>query len=317
MVAIAYIFAFFKNFIYGLSVYFTGKLSASTGVLDILALRFLMTFTLLFLLKTIKAVKIDVGIKTFLKKDEKSKGIYWLLPMALFEPILYMLFETLGITKTTNITAGVILSFSPMATMVVESLLLKERTTLIQKLCFVSGIAGIIYIVLNTDVTSGKDTFLGMVFMVLACMAGALYLVFSRKCSNRFTAMERTYFASFVGMIIFNFANIVHHVYMGDLGNYFAPYFNTENIFGFIYLSIISTIIATGMNNYALGKIQASTMSAFAGVTTITTIMSGIFLNGEKIQKFQIIGIALILIEIFGVSFIAARNGVRDKTQSE
>lgn len=45
--------------------------------------------------------------------------------------------------------------------------------------------------------------------------------------------------------------------------------------------------------------------------------MSGIFLNGEKIQNFQIIGIALILIEIFGVSLIVARNGVRDKTQSE
>ena len=53
----ALLLTFFKNIIYGSSVFFTGALSASVDVLDILSLRFLMSFLVLFLLKVTKILK--------------------------------------------------------------------------------------------------------------------------------------------------------------------------------------------------------------------------------------------------------------------
>ena len=110
MTLLAYLFAVLKNVIYGSSVFFTGTLNENVDVLDILAIRFFISFLVLYLLKTFKILKINVGIWDVLKKTERSSYARDLLRAAIFEPVLYMLFETLGISMTTGITAGVLLS---------------------------------------------------------------------------------------------------------------------------------------------------------------------------------------------------------------
>lgn len=74
----------------------------------------------MWLLKTFKVLKIDVGIKDLLRKTECSKDMKSLVLAALFEPILYLFFETLGIANTISITAAVILSLSPISSCICE-----------------------------------------------------------------------------------------------------------------------------------------------------------------------------------------------------
>jgi len=81
--------------IYGLSIYFTGALTEDTHILDILALRFLISATVLWVLKTFKIIKINIGVKNIFTKKHRQKGIYLLLLTGLFEPILYMFFDFL------------------------------------------------------------------------------------------------------------------------------------------------------------------------------------------------------------------------------
>ena len=66
-----------------------------------------------------------------------------------------------------------------------------------------------------------------------------------------------------LGAVIFNLINVVRHIVKGDITDYFAPYFNLENMIGFVFLAVISTIVATSMNNYAVSKVRLSTASAF------------------------------------------------------
>ncbi len=305
---LAYIFAFLKNAIYGLSVFFTGSLSDSVDVLDILALRFLMSFGVLFILKQLKIIKVSVKIKELFLISDRRNSIKTLLLTALFEPVLYMLFETLGISMTTGVTAGVILSLMPIASCISESVILKEGTTHLQKLFLALGILGVVYIAINTDTSSGSDSLMGIIFIVLAVAVGSLFLVFSRKSSGHFNAFEVTYASCFVGMVVFNAVNVVRHLAAGDIASYFNPYFNVDNMIGFIFLAVISTIIATSMNNFALGKMQTSTMSAFSGVSTFVTVIVGVVFNNESIYYFHYIGFALILIRMFGVSYISIKR---------
>ena len=60
MTFLAYFFSIVKYVIYGLSIYFTGSLLESTDVLDVLSLRFLLSFFVMFVLKQLKLVKIGV-----------------------------------------------------------------------------------------------------------------------------------------------------------------------------------------------------------------------------------------------------------------
>lgn len=314
MTALAYLFTFFKNAIYGTTNFFTKGLNSNEiDAIEILALRFLLSFVILWLLKVTRLVKINVGIKDIFTSTEKHKYIKPLLIAALFSPVIEMLFETTGFTKTSAITAGVIMSISPVASCIFEGIILKERTTFAQKIYLLLGIIGVIYIAINTNTSDGKNTLFGMLCLIIAVVAGPLYLVFSRKCSGKFKAFEITYFSCLLGMIVFNTINIIKHLWQGDIFHYFDPYFNPENIIGFITLSIISTIFCTLMNNYSMSKLQASTVSAFGGVSTIVTILIGVVFLGEKLYFFHYIGFVLILARIIGVSYIAIKKDKKSR----
>jgi len=308
MTFLAYLFAVLKSVIYGTSVFFTGTLSENVDVLDILAIRFLISFLVLYLLKIFKIVKIDVGIKDVFGKTERSGYLKSMMLAATFEPVLYMLFETVGISMTTGVTVGVILSLSPISSCICESIILKEKTTLLQKIFLGVGIIGVIYIAVNTKAREGKDTVLGIVFIALAVLSGSLFAVFSRKSSSHFNSMEVTYFSALLGMIAFNAVNIVRHTMYGDLKNYFSPLLNIHNLIGFVFLAVISTIVATGMNNFALSRLQVSTLGAFGGLSTIVTIAVGVIFGGEKLYYFHFIGMTLILIRMIGVSYISIKK---------
>lgn len=300
-----YIFAFLKNVVYGTSIFFTQGLTKNVDVLDVLALRFLMSFAVLWVLKVTGVLKIKVGIRELCtKRHRRAPFIKALLLAALFEPVLYMLFETLGVSMTTGITAGVLLSLNPISGCIAESLILKEKTTTLQKFFLGIGIVGVIYIAVNTNTSTGQDTLLGIIFILLAVVTGSLYLVFSRKSSSSFSSMEITYVSAMLGMIAFNFINIVRHIYSGNITKYFVPYMSAENITGFVFLAVISTIVATGMNNYALRKMQVSTMSAFGGISTLVTIAVGVIFRGEHLEYFHFIGLVLIVARMVGVSYI-------------
>lgn len=300
---LALILTFLKNVIYGSSIFFTSELSASVDVLDILALRFLMSFIVLFILKQTKIIKIEVGIKDVFKKTERHKYIKALVAAAVFEPVLYMLFETLGITMTTGIMAGVILSLAPITDCISEQIVLKEKSPLLQKIFLALGIIGVIYIAVRSGSSDGKNSLFGIIFLVLAVTSGSLFMAFSRKSSSHFSAFEVTYFSVLLGTIAFNAINVIRHLINGDILGYFNPYFSISNLIGFVFLAVISTIVATSMNNYAMSKIMVSTAAAFGGVSTLVTVIIGV-ICGEKIYPFHIVGFSLILIRMVGISIL-------------
>lgn len=304
----AYLFTILKNVIYGASVFFTSSLSNSTDVLDLLSLRFLMSFTVLFLLKTTGVLKIRVGLRDIFQPTERHAFVKPLLLSALFEPVLYMVLETLGITMTTSITAGVILSLPPVFSTIFEVLILKEHSSNLKKFFLALGIVGVIYIAVNTNSSDGKDTVLGILLLVAAVASGCLYGVFSRKSASHFSPFEVSYVACMMAATVFNGVNVIRHCFKGDLLHYFDPYFNLENMIGFVFLAILSTVIAASMNNFALGRLQVTTVTAFGGISTFVTIAIGCLVGKERLYGFHLVGLALILIRMIGVSWISIRS---------
>lgn len=317
MIALAYLCVILKSVIYGSSVFFTAQLTQSVDVLDVLALRFLMSFVVLWLLKVTRIVKIEVGFGDLFKRDGRAQFMKSLLLAALFEPVLYMLFETVGISMSTGITTAVILSLTPISSCIVEEVVLKERSTGWQRFFLALGIVGVVYIAVNTNTSDGKDSVAGIIFLVLAVASGSLFAAFSRRSSLAFSAMERTYVTAAVGMVAFNLINIVRHLIRGDIAHYFDPYFNVDNMIGFVFLAVISTIVATGMNNYALSKLQISTLSAFGGVSTLTTVAVGVLFGNERLYMFHLIGLVLIVARMIGVSAIAIKRSKEESVHLE
>lgn len=304
MAVLAYIFATLKSIIYGLTVFFVGDLTETVDVLQVLALRFLVSFFVLWLLKTLRIIRVKTGFFTLVKKAKRDAGARFLLLAAFFEPVAYMLFETLGISMSRSITTAVLLSLAPVACCLCEKWILKQNVPLSKMILLGIGMVGVIYIAVNTNTSDGKDTVWGMLFLVLAVLSGAMFLTFSNKSATNYSTMEITYVAATMGMIIFNAANVVNHLIHGTIASYFTPFFSVDNLLSFLFLGVGSTVVATSMCVFAAGKLPPSTMSAFGGVSTLATVVVGALFYKEPIYFFHYVGLSLILIRMIGVIWL-------------
>ena len=301
---LAYLSAIGKCIIYGATPFFTGALSENMDVLDLLSLRFLLSFVVFLILKNLRILKIDLKVKDIFVKNDRTPHIKNLILTALFEPVLYMLFETLGISMTNGVTTAVILSVAPVFYCVGEFIFFRQYPSLWQGVFLTLGMAGAAYIAVCTSNEGGRSSLMGIIFLILALTVGALFCVFSRKSSSHFSPLEITFVSSMLGAVCFNAVNVVRHIAKGDILHYFDPYFDLENLFGFVMLGVMSTIFATMMSNYALSKIKISTFSAFGGVSTIVTVLIGVIFANEKLMYFHYIGFPFIIARMIGVCAI-------------
>lgn len=281
---IPYILIIIRSIIFGSTVLFTRQLLQGAFVFDVLATRFLLTAFFFILLKLTGIIHVSF----------RGKDMRFPMLTALCEPGCYFIFETFGIMGTTTVLAGILLAMSSAVIIILETVFLKEKTTILQKLCLLIRILGGI-VVVAFGVNSGKNTAWGIGAIILAMVSGAGYAVATRKSSQQFSAIETTFFTSIFGAVLFNGINVIIHITSGTLNNYFDLLLNPQNWGGLIFLSLISSIAATVMTNYCYSKIQASLVSALSGISTVVTIAVGVIFNHEKLYPYHIIGTVMIL----------------------
>jgi drug/metabolite transporter (DMT)-like permease len=304
-----------KSIIYGLSVFVTGSLTDSVDVLDVLSIRYIITFSVLLLLRATKIIKINMRFRDIFKRDQARKNLSILLMAGIFEPVLCIFLETAGLSMTTGITAGIIIAFAPIFTCLFERIFLKEKNTLAQKIFLGIGIVGICYVVINTKTGDGENSFLGIALLLGSVVCGQMYAVCTRKVKKVYNGFDTSFVMATLGVTVFNAINIVRHLLEGSLGRYFAPLSDPKNVVAFLYLGIFCSVVATTLGNFSYRKAKLSSLAAFGGVSTLVTIFAGVFFGGETLYYYHIIGTVLIFTRIIGVSVIDIKKSRLQKTE--
>lgn len=296
---LAYVCCIIRSIIYGTSILFTSNLLDNLPIMHMLSLRFLLSAVAFLILWALRIIKIDF----------RGKTMQLLFLTALFEPVGYFIFESIGIAGTTTSLAGILAAVTSIMVLLFESIFLKEKTTLMQKLLLLVRVLGAIIVTVFSSSGGGQNSVVGIIFLLLANISGALFIICSRKSSTtQFSAMEVTFFSAVVGAVVFNIINLIITTNNGALSTYFDPLLDPKNIIAFVFLSILSTIVATLMNNYAISKIQASSVSALGALSTIVTIVVGVIFKGDTLGWYHIVGTILILSGAIGMNYITQKN---------
>ena len=303
---LAYICCVLRSVIYGTSILFTSNLLDNLHFMHMLALRFLLSALAFIFLAAVGLIKVNF----------KGKSLKLLCITAIFEPVMYFIFEAVGIGGTTTSLAGILAATTSIMVLIFESVFLKEKTSISQKLLLVLSVLGVVTVTLFSGGSGGQNSILGIVFLLLANMSGALFVICSRKSSTtQFSAMEVTFFSAVVGAIAFNIINFFIMLSKGTLTTFFTPLLSVQNIIAFVFLSFLSTILATLMNNYAISKIQASSVSALGALSTVITIATGVIFKGDKIGWYHIVGTALILCGSIGINYITQKKAAKKNAE--
>ena len=274
--------------IFGFSFLFSKVALNIVSPYVLLSIRFIVAFLVLNLLLCTGKFHIDL----------KGKPVKYLLLLGLLQPVIYFICESYGISMTTAAFSGVMIGLVPVVGLVLGVLFLKEKCTLFQVICTVMSVVGV-----SMTSTGGFGTvsWAGFLFLLGAVLSGVLFTILNRSISDRFSAFERTYVMFALGSVFFTAIALVENG--GMVSALIAPIAVPEFLVSVIYLAVVSSVCAFLLINYSVNYVSAGKVMIFANFTTVISVLAGIFIMGDRFAPVQLVGIVIITLSVFGVSY--------------
>lgn len=294
----AYIAATIYALIIGFSFIFVKVCLPLADPLTVLAHRFTASLIGALIPLALGRVKLSITARDFLP----------ILPIAVLYPVLFFLFQVLGLKSVSASEGGIIQATIPIFTMILASVLIKEKTTLLQKLSLLLSVGGVIYLFAMKGLGGQQNSAGGIALMLLSTLSHASYGVLARKVTRRYRPMDLTYMMVAIGFISFNAVALVSHMARGTALSFFAPLKNPAYIGSILYLGVLSSLVTAMLSNYAFSKIDASKMSVFNNLSTLVTVLAGVVILKETLYAYHWIGTAVILLGLVGVIFFGRKK---------
>lgn len=284
------------NTIFGFSFLFSKVALQMTVPSVLLAVRFTTAFAVLNLIAFVgRTIKKKDG-SPLVEFSLKGKPLKYVLLLALFQPIVYFLGESYGIEYTSSAFAGTIIAVIPIMGIVFDVLIMKAKVSVKQIICAVVSVIGVAVTTLGAE--GMKSSVIGVVFLLVAVVAGALFYVFSKKSGEHFNALERTYVMFAAGSLSYIIVALVQCA-----GHYetliLSPVARGSFWICILYLAVMSSVVAFIALNYGSFNVSVTEASLFANLTTVISIVAGVVIMGESFSLQQIIGAVLIIGSVY------------------
>ncbi len=281
---------------WGLSFLFTKGALDYLEPFHLLGLRFAAALGAMGLLRLVGVISINLTAADYRH----------LLPLAVFQPILYFSAETTGVLLTSASYSAMMIAAIPIAVVILGSVLLRERPGRVQLMYIVASVAGVIFIILMDNQSITGIAPLGTLALIGAVVSAAFYNIYSRKASVHYSPLQTTWVMMVVGAVVFNLVALLQHLFAGETASYLQPLAALWP--SIIYLGVASSVGAFFLYNYLLSKVTASQASVFANLITVVAIAGGVVFRGEAVAWHHLIGTAAILAGVWGTNRYAKKK---------
>lgn len=300
---IGYLSALGYALIIGFSFLFS-KEAMKYGVINQLAYRSIIAF-------------IPLGIAAIFMRNKlnynKSK-LGKLMGLGIFYPLLFFGIQTYGLSITSSLEAGLAQAMAPVITLILASVLLNERTNILQKLSLAVSIGGIVFIIYRKLKLNPNPDITGLAILFLATVAFSIYSVAVRKIRNENTNFEIMLVIIAQSAFIFTALAIYESISStGGLSEFLKPLSDMEYIKDILYLGLLSSLLSGLLLNTALIRIEASKVVIFGNLATVIQIFSAGLILGEDIFFSHKVGSVCIILGVIGINVL----GTKDKTKTQ
>jgi drug/metabolite transporter (DMT)-like permease len=242
-----------------------------------------------------------------------KKDVLRIALLATFYPVLFFEFQVFGLVYTSSSEAGIVQAIVPIFTLVLSSLLLKEKSTVTQKLAISLSVFGVMYMMYMNGIDGRAGMLLGLGLILLSTISQSLYQVFARRLTQDYSLIIITYQLTLLGFIVFNGLSLSNHLINGSISEFLNPFGYFEYVLAILYLGVLSTLVTSYLSTYSLSILPAFQASIFGNLTTVITILAGIILLDESIFYYHVIGTVLIITGVVGVNYFGNKNENRSE----
>lgn len=227
-----------------------------------------------------------------LQKIKKGDFKYFLL-IAAFNPFLYFLGESYGISLVSTSLAAVMIATIPLFTSFTSSYFLSEKITKMNMLGITFSIIGVGLVIFNKSENfsaSGK----GILWLSLAVMAAIGYTLALKKVSAKYNSISIVTYHNFIG--IFLFAPLFFII---DFPEFKSSGFSADAWVPLLELAIFGSSFAFIFFTFAIQKIGIGKANAFTNLIPVITALIAYFVLDEILNMNKIIGISLVIGGLF------------------
>lgn len=296
---LAMLAAILGNGIFGFSFMFSRIALNVTSPFVMLMWRFLVAFGVLNIVAFGFGKKADGGDGIHWMRFKLSrKGMLPLISLGLIQPTAYFLCESHGISLTNSTFAGVIIAVIPIVALIAGIFTLKEIPGRMQVVFSVLSIIGVVIMTMQQPMEGSVRT-MGVLLLLGAVVTGTAFNILSRKLSDRYSVLERTYVMMMVAAIAFTLLAVAET--KCDFALLTAPLKNGGFLGSLLYLGVISSNVAFMALNYANNELPVAQVTVFCNLTTIISLFAGVIFLGEPCNLLTVIASVMIIIGIWGV----------------
>jgi len=234
----------------------------------------------------------------FMRFSLRGKPVLPLLCLGVVQPVLYFFCESYGIAMTNASFSGVIIALVPIVGLILGSVCLHEKATARQAVWSVVSIAGVVVMTLMQS-AEGEIKPLGVLLLFGAVLSGVVFNIISRSIADRFSAFERTYVMMMIAAATFTVLAVWEN--RADLSVLLAPMRSLPFMGAMAYLSLVSSIGAFMMLNFANNHLPVAKTTAFCNLTTVISVFAGVVFLGEPFNLVMLLAAAMIVVGVWNV----------------
>ena len=174
-------------------------------------------------------------------------------------------------------------------------------------------------IVIITLLKGTSPTFnpLGYVLLFGAVFSDVIYFIHNRQLTA-YTPVEKTYFMCLTGAVFFTVCALVYNGVHGTVTEYLTlPFTSGSFLTSCLYLGIGCTTLAFLLTNRSVTIIGPTRTSAFSGLTTVISVVSGVVFLHESFSLLQGLATALVLAGIYCVNILHSIYTARRQAAAE
>jgi drug/metabolite transporter (DMT)-like permease len=281
--AVASLYATMSISFWGISFVSTKAVLGALDPYTLLVLRFGIGALFLLMLLLLKGYKLPIPLKY----------VPHLIILGVLGVFIHQLIQATALLTIDASSAGWMISFSPVFTVILSMMFLHEKMTLPKALGMIIAITGVLMV---TTAGRGKSigfaVNIGYLLMILSTLNWAVYSVLLKKLRIELPSLVITFYMSLLGF------SLTIPFLIRDRGWEGISQLSNVEWAHLIFLGVFVSGIAYWYWAKALEVLDASKVSMFLYLEPVTTLVAALLLLHEKIFLISILGGVIIIIGV-------------------
>ena len=249
----------------------------------LITLRLLIASILLFIIS-----KVSGKFQKIRREDYK-----WFILLAFFEPFMYYIGETYGLTMIDSTLASVIISTIPLFAPILAYFLLKEKIAYANIIGILVSLCGVFFVIYEPIDGVTANPF-GIALMFLAVFSAICYTTTLRKISTHYSTFNVILYQSFIGLIFF-----IPTFLITDFSGIETLKVSKDAIIALIMLSVFASVIAFVLFAGVVRKIGVARTNVFVNLIPVFTAIFAWLILNENLTLVKTVGIAVVVFGLF------------------